>query len=228
MKFLKEEIFAIPALMVLVEIARRFLIAHFPDSAFFDPASELETYLVKTWQFLWLSSAAWLLLRVVFPDAFYTFKNFYSIGFSKLPDKEKSLLSLKIWFAILFLLILLFTGGGVRATSKTELVFRKQFCDTLHAQLNVRELTGNNDGAQVMKYLSFLNFPSGTQWCGAYASYNLCKFKVPNPKSGRAANFSEKKDRIKNPLIGDNFTLAYNGRVTHVGFFLPLQIIITF
>lgn len=219
-KFIKEELIAIPLLMVFVEITRQLLMYYFPNSAFFDPVSELETYLVKVWQFLWLSSASWLLLRVVFPDAFNAMKSFYTTGFNNLPADKKEMIGFKIFFVILFLLIFLFTGGISKATPNKELVFRKKFCEFLEKHVGITEQTNKNDGPEIDKFLSAVGVPSKNPWCGAYAGSRMCCLNIPNPMSGRAAMYATEKDRVKKPQPGDCFTLQYGTRVGHVGFFL--------
>jgi hypothetical protein len=119
---------------------------------------------------------------------------------------------------------------------KNETFVRTQLVDTLTSQLYVRELTGNNDGVDVEKYLAFVGQKKGASWCAAFVSYNLSAVGVlspPNPKSAWAPSFAsnhiiwtallQKQHKIKAPpKPGDCFTLYYTNlnRVGHVGFII--------
>lgn len=230
-KILKQELLFIPLMFLVMEALRWALCVYFPESALFDKGSQLESFLFSFWQMVWITSASLLLLRVVFPSAYFSFKEFYH-NFSTRETGDKEGYSILFYLCFFFGLIWLTSARG--ATPINELQIRKQLVDTLHKQLHVRELTGKNDGVDVEKYLTFVNRYKGDSWCAAFTSWNLNAVGVttpPNPKSGWSPNFSTlaytvwsqelvKKHKAKPISPGDCFTLYYPslGRVGHVGF----------
>ena len=105
--------------------------------------------------------------------------------------------------------------------------------DSLFAtQLNIRELTGNNDGPQVEAFLRSVDRKKGDAWCAAYASYNLQflakrGYNVEYIKSGWSPSWTSPKYLIWKTgkpsvplLMGDVFTIYFPSlkRAAHVGF----------
>lgn len=230
LKTLKEELLFIPIMFIVMEIFRYFLATNFPETALFDKGSELESFLLSVWQVAWVSCAALLLLRIVFPPAYRKFKEFYAT-FDKQDDTAKESYSVIFYLVFFFGLIWLVNG---KAATPSEPFLRKKLIDTLYTQLNVREATGHNDGVEVEKYLTYVGRYKGDSWCAAFTSWNLNAVGVttpPNPKSGWSPNFATpkytvwshalvKQHKAKPPKPGDCFTLYYSnlGRVGHVGF----------
>ena len=101
-----------------------------------------------------------------------------------------------------------------------------------NTQLNIRELTGKNDGPQVEAFLRSVNRKKGDAWCAAYASYNLQYlakrgYKVEYIVSGWSPSWANNKFVIwkkGKPLVpftmGDVFSIyfASQKRAAHVGF----------
>lgn len=228
LKRFKQELVFIPLMLIVLELFRNTIYRYFPETAMFDFGSELDTYLTRVWQIVWITCGAWVLLWVTFPAVHKSLKDFYH-GFDRLEAAEKRNISLKFFFCFFFGLVFLMSG---RAQENT---IRKKLVDTLTAQLHVRELTGNNDGVEVEKYLEFVGQTKGASWCAAFCSYNLNAVGIstpPNPNSAWSPAFAskkyviwtqalEKQHKIKvQPKPGDCFTL-YNAnlkRVGHVGF----------
>lgn len=225
-KQLKEEMLMIPVLMILVEIIRQFIMKYSPEAGTFIPETELLVFVVKFWQFLWITSGVWILLRIVFPKVYDYLKERVYDEFEQYSTDYKTKISLYL-FGLFFLgFILLFNGAKGNSLTPVlnkevaEAQLRKRLCDTLAKQLYVREATGNNDGVEVERYLKSVGLPKGYSWCAAYAHYNLAQYKVPVPKSARAANYHNSKLKPNVAKPGDVFTLYYSnlGRVGHVGF----------
>ncbi len=226
-KHIKEELVAIPVLLLLVELLRFFIAKHFPHAALFDAPSELETFLVKFWQFIWITCSVWMLLRIVFPKIYkYLINEFYE-NFDRQTKEFKLNVSIKLFITFLLAFVLLFSGRG----QTNEVFLRTNLVDTLYKQLQVRELTNNNDGVAVESYLKSVGFNKGYAWCAAFCSYNFQQYSIPNPQSAYSPNFAKAADIIwipkmprktntPEPQAGDCFTLYYNnlGRVGHVGF----------
>jgi len=224
--YLKQELISIPIFILIVE-GCRMLIMHFsPETPLFDAASEFETFLVKVWQFTWLSMACWLILKLVFPKLHQYAIYMLNDGFDKIPKQQKRYITLAIYITFLIGLILLFNGAKAQPTQNiineryTEITLRKQLINYLKSQLHVRELTGNNDGVEIEKYLAYVGHKKGASWCAAFCSYAYGQFDIPNPKSAWSPAFALAKDRTNQYRPGDCFTLYYNylGRVGHVGF----------
>ncbi len=227
-KIFKQELFFIPIMLLLMELFRTFIVNYYPETALFDKGSELENFLLSVWQIVWITSACWLLIAVVFPPAFRALKKFY-VKYDGFTDEYKQGFALKLFACFFFGLVLLLSGKA--QTNEAQL--RSRLSDTLHAQLHVRELTGNNDGAEVERYLAFVGFKKGASWCAAFCSYNLWAVGVscpPAPRTAWAPVFAtryvvwsqalRKTHKAREPQTGDCFTLFYPtvGRVGHVGF----------
>jgi hypothetical protein len=101
-----------------------------------------------------------------------------------------------------------------------------------NTQLNIRELTGKNDGPQVEAFLRSVNRKKGDAWCAAYTSYNLQYlakrgYKVQYIVSGWSPSWANNKFVIwkkGKPLVpftmGDVFSIYFANlkRPAHVGF----------
>jgi hypothetical protein len=225
--YLRQEMVAFPIFLLVVEGFRRLVMFYFPETPLFDPLSELETGIVKIWQFTWMSMACWLLLWIIFPKVHKFLVHILNDGFGEISIKERLYASLIIYAIFFFGLIFLFNGtraasinecSALKKHSETEL--RKDIVASLKGQLHVRELTGNNDGVEVEKYLAHVGFKKGASWCAAFCAWNLSQFCVVNPMSAWSPDWARVKDRVKDYLPGDCFTLFYSnlGRVGHVGF----------
>jgi hypothetical protein len=229
-KILKQELLFIPLMLMLVEFSRRTIVAFYPETALFDRGSELETFIFRLWQITWITSACWLLLRVVFPPGFKSLINFYN-KFEKFDSEFRENTALKI-FLVFFLSLVYLVGRG----QTSQDLLRKHLLDTLHSQLCVREATGNNDGVEVEKYLKFVGRNKGDAWCAAYVSTNLHYMGIEkplNPVSAWAPSFANPKYVISSQVLrksgkskpvrpGDVFTLFYVNlnRVGHAAFII--------
>lgn len=224
-KILKQELLFIPLMLIILELFRNVIHYVYPETALFDKGSELETFLFRVWQLTWITSSVWLIMRVVFPPAFHALGDFYK-KFDQFSADYKETMSVKI-FLVFFLSLVYLCGKG----QSRETFIRAKLCDTLHSQLYVREATGNNDGIEVERYLSFVNRYKGDSWCAAYVSSNLNYVGVTkpiNPISAWAPSFANPKYIVWQPksktlyqvIPGDIFTLFYpaHNRVGHVGF----------
>lgn len=101
-----------------------------------------------------------------------------------------------------------------------------------NTQLNIRELTGKNDGPQVEAFLRSVNRKKGDAWCAAYTSYNLQYlakrgYKVQYIVSGWSPSWANnkfviwKKGKSLVPFtMGDVFSIYFANlkRPAHVGF----------
>jgi len=221
LKYFKQELLFLPIMLLVLEGFRIAVFHFYPDTAVFDRGSELETFLTRMWQMVWITCGVWVLLRVIFPDVHKAMRRFYT-SFAYLPDDKQKDLALKIFFCLFFGLVLLMSGHAQVVTNyeikgiankvsvqsqesrtKSQDV-RKKLIDTLESQLYVREATGNNDGVEVERYLKFVGLGKGYSWCAAFASWNLNAvgvFTPPNPKSAWAGNFALTKDIVWSPAL---------------------------
>lgn len=228
LKILKQELLFIPIMLMIMEVFRRLIANFYPETALFDRGSELESFMLSVWQIVWITSASWLLIRVVFPPAFRALKKFYD-GYESFTDEYKQGFAVKLFACFFFGLVLLLSGKA----QNTELHIRQKLSDTLHSQLHVRELTGHNDGVEVERYLAFVGFKKGAAWCAGFASYNLFAVGITHPPAPRTAwapvfatkyvvwsQALRKAHKAQIPKPGDCFTLFYPSvnRVGHVGF----------
>jgi hypothetical protein len=96
------------------------------------------------------------------------------------------------------------------------------------SQLGVRELTGNNDGPDVEKYLKSVGLGKGYAWCAAYVKWCMNEAKIKTPINGAAASCLNKNNLVmfkhkfdQEAKTGDVFVLWYNSlnRIGHTGFY---------
>lgn len=226
LKILKQELLFIPIMLIIIEVFRSVVVHYWPETALFDRGSELETFIFRLWQIVWITASCWLLIAVVFPPGFKVLKKLYE-NFDNYDHDFQVGLSLKLWCVFFFGLVLLLSASG-------QTPVRYKLCDTLESQLHVRELTGRNDGADVERYLAFVGQKKGAPWCAAFVSWALDAAGVstpPNPKTAWSPSFANPKYQVwsrknhkgnKDKTIqpGDVFTLFYShlGRVGHTGF----------
>jgi len=173
-KQLKEEKIMIPVLMILVEIIRQLIMKYSPEAGTFIPETELLVFVVKFWQFLWITSGVWILIRISFPKIYQHLVNQVYDGFDDFDTDHKTKFSLFFYGLFLIGFILLFNGAKGNSLTPVlnkevaEAKLRKRLCDTLQKQLYVREATGNNDGVEVERYLKSVGLIKGYSWCAAY------------------------------------------------------------
>lgn len=227
--YLRQEMVAFPIMLVLVELFRRLVMHYYPDTPLFDPVSETETAIVKIWQFMWMSMSCWLMMWIVFPKVHKYLVNILNDGFDTLSVKERLYASLIIYAIFFFGLVFLFNGNNAKAAHINECSFVERYTEkelrqnlivALKSQLHVRELTGNNDGVEVERYLAHVKQKKGASWCAAFCAWNFSQFGVKNPMSAWSPDWAKVTDRVQEYLPGDCFTLFYHNlkRVGHVGF----------
>ena len=87
------------------------------------------------------------------------------------------------------------------------------------AELGVRELTGNNDGADVEKYLESVGLGKGYAWCAAFVHWCLEQAGIENnvtawsPTAHNSRNIVWFNRRFEQePMPGDVFTIWYTSK----------------
>lgn len=113
------------------------------------------------------------------------------------------------------------TTGSVTSTTPS-------ITEVYISQLGVSELTGNNDGKDVEKYLKAVGLKKGYAWCAAYVRWCYDQAKIKTSINGAAASAHNRDNLvffnrkiIKEPEPGDAFTLWYSklNRIGHTGFY---------
>ena len=127
--------------------------------------------------------------------------------------------------AQIFLFSLLITFSSFSyAQSSNKL--RDCIQQTYTSQLGVRELTGNNDGIAVEKYLSYVWLKKGQPWCAAFVSWSFGQNGIKKARSGGCVQLMEQGTTIyksgvirETPQKADVFFIYYaeKGRVAHTG-----------
>lgn len=126
--------------------------------------------------------------------------------------------------SILICLLLLISGFS-SAQQGNQL--RDKIRATYSSQLGVRELTGNNDGVQVEKYLNYVWLKKGKPWCASYVSWSFGQNGIKKARSGGCVQLMEQgkviyrnSKIIETPQYADVFFIYYaeKGRVAHTGF----------
>jgi hypothetical protein len=105
---------------------------------------------------------------------------------------------------------------------------RQKVLKLAESQLHVRELTGKNDGVDVVKFLRSVGLKKGDAWCAAFISWLHIMFDIPNPESGwspawfKANLVYHKLHKRTTPFISRpgqviGLWITSKGRVGHVG-----------
>lgn len=219
----KEELIAVPLLILLFFGVNWQLGKWFPNSEFFDFVGQMETFTYRLMAFVVTLVFAWVGVRITFPQVYnYLREDFYH-KFADMDDDKKT----KYAVIIIAIFILCATfAGSARAANPNEI--RTKLVNQLESQLYIRE-TSYNSSIEIDMFLQSVNVLTPAAWCGAYVGYNLGSFNVPNPQSAWSPDYAKPKDVIwtpkkcsKDPLPGDVFTLYYTSlkRVGHTGFFI--------
>ncbi|HZK96672.1 MAG TPA: hypothetical protein VFC67_20910 [Prolixibacteraceae bacterium] len=222
-KTFKEEMVFIPLLIIAFFGINWFFSSWFPDSAFFDFYSQLETIAFRVLSFVLVLAIAWFGLRIAFPQMFhYLVDDFYQ-DFKNFDNETKRKYAVRFFLVFVISCALVSRGTG---SEKPEV--RNQLLKALETQLNVRE-TLPNRGPMVDKYLQSVGISFPAPWCAAFVSYNLQQFKILNPNSAWSPDYAKKenviwtnKKKTWKPLPCDVVTYYYANlkRVGHVGFYL--------
>ena len=97
----------------------------------------------------------------------------------------------------IFILCFILFGGNIRCQPVLETfpvlpditLLRGKIIDLANSQVGIKEATGNNDGKDILKYQKAAGLKSGMAWCAAFATWCHEELNIPNPKSGRAADW---------------------------------------
>lgn len=223
-KTFKEELIVVPLLLIVFYLINGWLISMFPQGAFFDFYSQLETIISKILLFsisLWIAHLA---LIISFPKIYRYLHDSIYHNFSKISDEKK--LDYTVKFILVFILAsaLVFSAS---AQNTSNMDIRYKLIDSVNTQLYVRE-TSENRGPMIDLYLKTVNSPLGGSWCGAFVGSNLTWQKINNPNSAWSPSYASSKDIIWTPKIknkvkllpGDVVTYYYPHlkRVGHTGF----------
>lgn len=100
-KTYKEEMVVIPILILMFYIINILFISMFPNGAFFDFASQIETIFYSILKFLIAIWTAHFMIRITFPKIYYHLHNNIYHNFDKLPTVYKNKYSVYILIAML-------------------------------------------------------------------------------------------------------------------------------
>lgn len=220
-KTFKEELIAVPLLLVVFYLFNGWLISMFPQGAFYDFYSQLETIMSKILLFAISLWVAHISLAISFPKIYKTLHDSMS-RFNQISDEKK------LDYTIKFILVFILASALIFSASAQSPNVRQELIDTINIQLDVKE-TSENRGPMIDKYLKVVNAPLGSPWCGGFVGANLTWLNVKNPNSAWSPNYAKpvdviwtSKKKIKNELLlpGDVVTYYYPElkRVGHVGF----------
>lgn len=92
-------------------------------------------------------------------------------------------------------------------------------------ELGVRELTGNNDGAQVERYLAYVGLKKGAAWCAAYVSWVYGQAGYIAPRTGWSPALFPASRQVASAVPGTVFGIWFPSlkRIAHCGFIERLQ-----
>ena len=114
--------------------------------------------------------------------------------------------------------------AGMQMTSINAIMKPKpSWMSIAESQIGVKELTNNNDGIIVEKYLKSTGLPKGNAWCGAFVNWSLESAGIDGvePKNGnhpaRALSWRNWGVKLDKPAFGAIATKTRRGG-GHVGF----------
>lgn len=86
------------------------------------------------------------------------------------------------------------------------------------SQIGVRELTGNNDGKDVEKFLRSVGFDKGFAWCAAFISWCYIESEIEAVKSAWSPDWFPEDKLTNNPQKGDVGGIYHRDkkRIAHV------------
>ncbi len=222
----KEELVVIPVLIIGFFLLNWILSTAYPNSAFFDVSSQMETMYFRLVSVVVCFAFAWMALRISFPQVYdYLREDFYH-NFEDLPSETKRKYAVRIFLVFVIVVALVSRSVGGETNE-----IRGKLIHSLESQLNVRE-TAPNKGYMVDRYLQSVGVKVPAPWCAAFVSYNLQQYGVPNPKSAWSPDYAQANDVIykakkhtAQPLAGDVVTFYYPNlkRVGHVGFYCQMD-----
>ncbi len=221
-KTFKEELVAVPLLLIGFYFINVILMYLFPNGAFFDFFSQIETIIQKIVLLFISMWTAHLALRVSFPKVYKFLHDEVYEKFNDIPKDKRIEYTIKFILTFILAAALVFKGIG---SEKPEL--RNELIQTLNSQLKVREIAPNRSQA-IDIYLRTVNSTPPNPWCAAFVGSNLYWCGISNPKSAWSPDYAKPQDIIwtytqprNKPLAGDVVTYYYSniGRVGHVGFY---------
>jgi hypothetical protein len=133
-------------------------------------------------------------------------------------------------FLFLFWFVCWGYGTYCQPVLKRVTTQREKVISIAESQLPVRELTGNNDGPDIKKYLKDVGLKEGYAWCAAFVSWCLTESGIwYHPQSAYSPDWFQYNvvyERNNPPLNGfisrkaQVFGIYFEskGRVAHVGF----------
>ncbi len=103
-----------------------------------------------------------------------------------------------------------------------ELAQRKQLVATALTQLGVRELTGNNDGLPVERYLTYTGHRKGAPWCAAFISWVFGQNGFAQPRTAWSPALFPLHRQTTSPKPADVYGIYFPnlGRIAHCGLLL--------
>jgi hypothetical protein len=227
-KTYKEEMIAIPLLLIGFYFFNSLMIKMFPQGAFFDFYSQIETIISKILLFIITLWSAHFALRISFPKIYKYLHDKIYHNFDSISEDKKIEYTIKFILVFILAAALVFGAGAQTKSINKNIDVRENLIDTINSQLNVRE-TSENRGPMIDKYLITVKSKLRQPWCGAFVGANLTWLGVENPNTAWSPSYAIQKDIIwsskrKNNNIkllpGDVITYYYPelGRVGHVGF----------
>ncbi len=107
------------------------------------------------------------------------------------------------------------------ATNASSDSLRRELAKVYTSQIGVKELTGNNDGAQIKAYLKVTGLPEGYPWCAAFCAWCFKTVGVTASASAYSPNWFPQKRLTNTPHQGDVLGIYFKTlrRIAHVGFF---------
>ncbi len=87
------------------------------------------------------------------------------------------------------------------------------------SQIGIRETTGNNDGPQVEKYLSYTGNHKGEPWCASFVSWVFGQAGLPRPRTAWSPSLFPKERRMARAVPAAVFGIYFpdKGRIAHAG-----------
>lgn len=124
-----------------------------------------------------------------------------------------------------------YTVPDMNYLNDLDLLKRTKIRNVYYSQIGVRELTGNNDGFHVEKYLASSGLGKGYAWCAAFVNWSFLQCGVNNNLKYPAwvpsyfpsdrLIYVRGQLKLRQPIFGDLIGIWFDSknRLAHIGFY---------
>lgn len=141
-KIYKEELIVVPIILFVFWLFNRIVVSLYPDSAFFDYISEIETILSKIVIFIVSLWTAHLTLRMSFPKVYQFLQKEFYFKFDSLDQEKKTNYAIKFILVFIIASALVFSSKAQNTNIKYD-INSINYVDS--SQINIDDTISNDN-----------------------------------------------------------------------------------